>query len=681
MTTTVVPRSYRDKWQSPNDPVWHDFHRNYWGAASRGKPIVDDVLRQPPPNRFLDIWPASVLERFGVLSFTGTGNSFLVRDELLLFAQRFWDARDRPEESIDGVVLFGQSGIGKTVLLVFFLVQCLSRGEPVLFTTYNRKTYLFDEWGVLATRPSQFIAFTHLPCRADHAPRLWSLVDCPVEQSPQPLSVTLGARSHAFFIMTVAPDNLHFMYFENEPSVRAWWMSRWSDNELIALLRPSRGPTREHLQRFGTPDAAAVRALCAGAGPIPRDIVRLLRDPWVHIGLVAEQMAYGSLLPVLALVLVLGIEPFFNEFCDSLTFVGRAPGPPRTGLDSDNDAYEVGFKTRAAADAVMDRLASFSACDRRYLLKLKRCMALPPRAEPIRPRYPGPRGAATVTRHPRPGFAGFLFECLARQYVYAPFDLDEGAGAGCEGAQAIASRSPNTALSPLVRELGGFPVPPHHHQFARMVPAPCTGSSSSGAARMVFKAPQVDAEASARRTTVVIDKRRGITWRANSSSPGPHQNPSESTVAPPQSTSIPLSEPVPWGARASVPATLADIGLGELPLDAVLRCARKVVLWAVQIASDRGREDGDEDEDEGGFAMVRRLCERAREALPGAVVVVKYALVVPHDAAWGSAFDVEWELGDGFWGNEGEAYVQFVDTCGVCRVEDVFGVPVPTASS
>ena len=67
------------------------------------------------------------------------------------------------------------------------------------------------------------------------------------------------------------------------------------------------------------------------------------------------------------------------------------------------------------------------------------------------------------------------------------------------------------------------------------------------------------------------------------------------------------------------------------------------------------------------------MVARLREAWLGrGPVEVRYALVVPRERTL--AFNVKWELGDGFTEHEGEVYVQYVDVCGVFRVEDGFGV-------
>ena len=84
----------------------------------------------------------------------------------------------------------------------------------------------------------------------------------------------------------------------------------------------------------------------------------------------------------------------------------------------------------------------------------------------------------------------------------------------------------------------------------------------------------------------------------------------------------------------------------------------------MQVASKHGNIRPDNDA--GGCEMVARLREAWLGERP---VEVRYALVTPRERTL--AFNARWELGDGL--REGEAYV---NVCGVCRVEDVFGVRV-----
>ncbi|KAM5537540.1 hypothetical protein V8D89_008867 [Ganoderma adspersum] len=176
-------------------------------------------------------------------------------------------ALDKSEiERQSHVVSLPMPGIGKTVLLIFFLVQCMSQEEPALFTTRSETTYLFDERGVvmLNLRTSDFSAAEHLLHRVGYAPRPWSLVDRPRERAPPPSSDTLDARPHMFFVTTLSPDKPRYKPYETERSIRTWWMSRRSDEELIAILQ--RAPPD---LRHSTFDADAVRTLRAAAGPSP----------------------------------------------------------------------------------------------------------------------------------------------------------------------------------------------------------------------------------------------------------------------------------------------------------------------------------------------------------------------------------------------------------------------------
>ena len=125
--------------------------------------------------------------------------------------------------------------LGKTSFLLFFLIQCLSREETVLFTSPLGATYLFDKDGIVTTRTSQFRCFAHVPDDVpDPSQRLWSLVDCSQSKEPTSSSVTYGARQ-LFFVAAARPDLSHCGDLKGRFNVREWWMSHWTENELRAL--------------------------------------------------------------------------------------------------------------------------------------------------------------------------------------------------------------------------------------------------------------------------------------------------------------------------------------------------------------------------------------------------------------------------------------------------------------
>ncbi|KAI1786280.1 hypothetical protein LXA43DRAFT_898329, partial [Ganoderma leucocontextum] len=209
-----------------------------------------------------------------------TGGSLLVREEYLLFAECLRNAReDMPADSMQGALLLGQLAIGKSYFLLFFLIQCIARQETVLFTSCSGQTYLFDQAGVVQMATVDVDPELHLPPFTDAASRVWSLVDCPEGKNPIPSHLTYGARS-LFCVAALSPDRSRYKAAEKEP-VRLWWMSTWTDDELLALLRsvPVTELAQKQRERYPTFDADAIRTLCSAVGPCPGDILRFLTDP------------------------------------------------------------------------------------------------------------------------------------------------------------------------------------------------------------------------------------------------------------------------------------------------------------------------------------------------------------------------------------------------------------------
>ena len=174
-----------------------------------------------------------------------------MREEYLLFTERLRNARETP---IEGVVLLGQPGIGagfhlfqplvlvthvvcrlgKSIYLLFFLVNCMARKEPVLFTTALGNIVLFNERGVARMSIENFLPHDHLPDFFDNASRTWSLVDCPEKRDPISSRVSI-ISSQLFFVAALSPDESRYRHLRKRPRVRIWWMSFWSNEEILEL--------------------------------------------------------------------------------------------------------------------------------------------------------------------------------------------------------------------------------------------------------------------------------------------------------------------------------------------------------------------------------------------------------------------------------------------------------------
>ncbi|KAI1785716.1 hypothetical protein LXA43DRAFT_1036606 [Ganoderma leucocontextum] len=223
----VMTTSYRDFWEPRvNNSSWAHFRRTYWGA--HGRALFKDLLEKPPLERFLHVEQPVVRDAF---SMNGTGDAVFIREEFLLFAERARNARN--VSSLSGVLLLGQPGIGKSLFLLFFLVQCLAREEPVQFTSRFGNTYLFDKDGVAKTATTNFDPTICLPSTVDGTPRLLSLVDWPSTKA-LPYSVACCLTT-LFSVIDPSSDPACYQKLRREAKFLCWWMSPWSPEELHAL--------------------------------------------------------------------------------------------------------------------------------------------------------------------------------------------------------------------------------------------------------------------------------------------------------------------------------------------------------------------------------------------------------------------------------------------------------------
>ncbi|KAI1794550.1 hypothetical protein LXA43DRAFT_110317 [Ganoderma leucocontextum] len=268
--------SHRSRWTPVENQGILEFRNTYWGA--NGATLFEAMLEKPPSERFLDVRQTTIQNLFRPMLPDGL---IFVRNDYILYGDRFRKARqERPSTNMRGCLLFGQPGIGKSYFLLFFLMQCLSRQESVLFTSSKGKTYLFDEHGVATVQTSNFDPEIHIPESIPDTSRLWSLVDAPNDKEPIPQSVTCSTRQ-LFFAAAVSPDRTRTKQILQWREVRHWWMSGWVVRELCALLRqiPRTEFAAEQWDRYQPFDADTVRTLVDDAGPCPRDVLSWLTDP------------------------------------------------------------------------------------------------------------------------------------------------------------------------------------------------------------------------------------------------------------------------------------------------------------------------------------------------------------------------------------------------------------------
>ncbi|PIL26712.1 hypothetical protein GSI_11191 [Ganoderma sinense ZZ0214-1] len=646
MTTQA---SWRDHWESVNSSGLHEFRDIYWG--SRGRTALKNVLARRPLERFLHFRQTAVQDLFDLSLPDGL---FLVREDYLLLSDRIRKARKEKASEMQGCLLLGQQGIGKSHFLLLLLLQCLSREETVLFTSSNGDTYLFDEDGIVRTHTADFSSCTHLPKDfpdSDPSERLWSLVDYSQAKEPTSPSVTYGARQ-LFFVAVACPDLPHCGDMKERFNVREWWMSQWTENELRALLAalpPGQFPlTQSERYPLSSPDTA--RSLIRDVGSCLQDILLYLRAPNRYEELVnAALLQYTSVEAIYRLLS--GLDLITNPDAHRLVLISRAGPVAPDALDIDDRAV-ARFKTRAIHSRVLANVMALSLEDTQHLYASFRASGGPGK---------GPFATAS---------SALLFENMALRYARDERDFQDP-----------------RCFAPFRHPYAHMPQEPGHRVHMTR-----TQTASPAAVRFLY---QSDAERGWSTTVAVSDLEpeppsSAVAWRL---SRGAELDRSDS-----EACYVSQHESEPWsvypcGARTwpSVAALCAAVGSGsgsgseELEpgpgrpwtaavemedvdgafclasesehqhrqlFDAyALRVDRhedEHCIWAIRVATpgwDSVIVDGGRgvESDKGGFADIVRLKEAVREAYGDEErpVQVSYALIVPYGEPM---FGVEWSL-------------------------------------
>ncbi|KAM5537521.1 hypothetical protein V8D89_008848 [Ganoderma adspersum] len=721
MTTQASPREH---WEPIDIQGLQEFRDMYWGA--RGRAALKNVLARPPLERFLHLRQTAIQNLFNLSLQDGL---FFVREEYRLLADRLHRAREEKSASeMQGCLLLGQQGVGKTYFLLFLLMQCLSREETVLFTSSLGDTYLFDEDGIVTTRTAQFRSFAHVPDDVpDPSERLWSLVDCSQAKEPIHSSVTYAARQ-LFFVAAARPDLSHCGDLKGRFNVREWWMSHWTENELRALLAslpPSQFPLAQPGRYpLSSPDTA--RSLIRDVGSCLQDILLYLTAPSRYEDFVNATISQYTSVEVIYHLLS-GRDLSTNTDAQTLILISRAgPITPDT-LDPNTDDRPIArFKTRSIHARVLANVTALSTQDTQRLYATFRAAGGPNQGG-------GEGGGAFAAAS-----SALLFENMAVRYARTGDD----------------------------REFFEPRFPPFRHPFAimdRQTPPPLrpgmagtartTRAQAAAPVRFLYRS---DGRAG-RRTTVAISESGEVAWRPSrgvelvqrefscliSDSDEPWANFPHGTHTWPSVAALcgavsflgsddddddhddEDEDDVPWTTAVSradldgaffCPLTMlqsdsdsdSDGDRDSAPLPAavfdayalrVRNCGPREPdeIWAIRVATPR-RSQGvkrgtrpsastttstttstrDEGEGEGGFAAIARLKAMLR-AGPGGErpMYVSYALIVPYDGA--PEFGVEWSLpAAGFEEHPGGVYVQFLDVSAFGGdVAQVLGVPRP----
>ncbi|KAI1793253.1 hypothetical protein LXA43DRAFT_232697 [Ganoderma leucocontextum] len=390
----VDPEAYLKNWVSLDAKDYLDFLKAHWGTDQLASILKPD---KPLVERFLSITQTDVLD---LIKAYPSDTSFFLRKEYALFIDRLTNAwTEKGKTRMHGCLLLGQPAIGKTCFLLFFLIHCLSRQETVLFTTSSGRTFLFHSQGVSTIKTSDFTACLHLPPRDYNAGPFWSLVDCPDKKEPIASSVTYGTR-RLFFVVAVSPDESRYKLMAECPTIRSYWMSRWSAEELVALwtsIRPTNiapeQTTRYKLSPGREFDLSTVNSLISDVGPCPQDILSHLRSPDNHRESVDRAIGHYTSDIFSIDHLLSHPDALSNQHSHKIVLVSRVGGTAgQDTLEVDvDDRFIVRFKTLDIFKMLHTHLLSIEVDATRALFMI--CKGLGP-------------GSGTI-------FASFLFEGLA----------------------------------------------------------------------------------------------------------------------------------------------------------------------------------------------------------------------------------------------------------------------------
>ncbi|KAK7443580.1 hypothetical protein VKT23_015752 [Stygiomarasmius scandens] len=156
---------------------------------------------------------------------------------------------------------------GKSLFLVFILIQRLQKSLVTLFMSSSRELYLFLPNGTYTTSTVETFKFWHLQQFPNLLQsRIWSLIDADDNNQEPPAGLVV--RSHFYAVHAVSPNPQRFKNWKKQQIARIIVMEPWSDAELeqgLELLNPA-------------PQKINVPQLREQYGPCIRDIISALED-------------------------------------------------------------------------------------------------------------------------------------------------------------------------------------------------------------------------------------------------------------------------------------------------------------------------------------------------------------------------------------------------------------------
>ncbi|KAF5390509.1 hypothetical protein D9757_005204 [Collybiopsis confluens] len=247
--------------------------------------------------------------------------------------QTFHDLVEASKHCFPGVVLSGQFGLGKSLSLVYILIEQMSRQESTIFVTHANEIFCVNEnniWRCSALASGFTSEYMNLPDGPSNSSQPWVLVYAAIPNGP-PASV-----------YATSPMEERYRYWRNRDLTPVWIMNPWSWNEYGS----GDNNVLDCMEEFSLPRHAdgQLKNLHYYCGPFPLDIRAYLNH---DIKFKQQIKAAARELDVNTLHRILNKK--LDSIPDELFIVQRVSR--ETGRQSD-DEHEIEFKSPFAADIV-----------------------------------------------------------------------------------------------------------------------------------------------------------------------------------------------------------------------------------------------------------------------------------------------------------------------------------------
>ncbi|KAL4246393.1 hypothetical protein ABKN59_009160 [Abortiporus biennis] len=252
---------YRSTWTLLTSAPWRELCRYWWGPTSKGKEELDKALKSQ--HGVLRVTQPAVWWAFDLLDESNGG--ILICDDYKFMYDRLCQGFTVPFQQpsyVGGVILTGQSGIGKSYFALYALLRRIAEGQPVLFSTALGETYL---------KPTNHVRPADLPPYNLSNLRAWSLVGGRSNLGQSGVT----ARS-LFWAVSTSPRRRRYRELEKRTSSRKWILNPSPIAELCFLM--------SHENDLGFPSHAfdtteKLTELVETVGPCSRDLRAYVSNP------------------------------------------------------------------------------------------------------------------------------------------------------------------------------------------------------------------------------------------------------------------------------------------------------------------------------------------------------------------------------------------------------------------